>query len=779
MGTDINIQGLELQPKSAPHKTISFEPPERQYQISIFQSDVSSSLFELSSVVNLETQEQLLLQKFDNIAGLDITEWIRRWNEIQELYKSSPQGVVHHHACHFVKDPAGGPATAYFVIENMETSLRNAKNHGFTFAEIVDVMYQVSEVVSTRSPNSKFNLSTNPDTILIKRDPTGKVVAKLSTFISGLIINGVVYDKRPEYAIYTTQVDSTHSNDVFALGISIMEVLGVSQSKLESFKTNRTSVTMPTNPNPCDLAVFLQAILLRAVDSRDYSRISAYDLQSKLKSVMKRSSELDDLSGASIVTAIENGSIITESNPRKPIDTERVVPIYTDSDQRKERFKKAAGSLIFLLLLFNIVVICVMLGVHFAGVQSGSQISGAINGLYNNVNTLPFVDIAFADAGTGCPAGFYNITSLGNWPGTVSFCYDFFWIDTRTSLSDCYNYYYSRDAHDYLFWNSKSICVKQVPAISNGTDCPASYTKCAPGLCVSGTECPITTLELSTTSRTDTGWTSVSSGDGRYFNYRKDVGSLPVINFELSMGTATPCISTVEFPTQVDYDAIRISSNGCKKYGQFPNSVTLDTSNGMNEFTTQPWSESALKLPGFSSTLSKNNAYLTVSPRLELAEPCYDLDLAALAKGGDLVETTRKITTGFSIAIAIIVLITLFVFLPVACEKKGTRLLDAYRACGIPSSIIYAILALLLVAATVASHYYDETVASYKSAAHSIMDRDCFTIESVNTILQDFVKAIVVSSKTSFLWKLYLAVHWCGSIFIWTLVYLVRRRSYS
>ena len=94
----------------------------------------------------------------------------------------------------------------------------------------------------------------------------------------------------------------------------------------------------------------------------------------------------------------------------------------TSSKKKNKIIKRIANLIIFIGVWASTAIVCTILGFHFHDVIDGAQISYSIQGVHENLISVPFTDITFAYPSSGCPLGYENITSIGYWPGTQDFC---------------------------------------------------------------------------------------------------------------------------------------------------------------------------------------------------------------------------------------------------------------------------------------------------------------------------------------------------------------------
>ena len=98
--------------------------------------------------------------------------------------------------------------------------------------------------------------------------------------------------------------------------------------------------------------------------------------------------------------------------------------------------------------------------------------------------------------------------------------------------------------------------------------------------------------------------------------------------------------------------------------------------------SVQTWSYGVLEIPEYSDLLKKQTAYLTASPRIELASACSSMSFESLKIGASSLNTIRSITQvfGFAALIAIclpLLAICLPVLLLVSLRRRRSNNNDA------------------------------------------------------------------------------------------------------
>ena len=339
-----------------------------------------------------------------------------------------------------------------------------------------------------------------------------------------------------------------------------------------------------------------------------------------------------------------------------------------------------------------------------------------------------------------------------------------------------------QETDDFSNWKGMYLCVKRLPGFTNSSTCPSGSMKYAPGICTTGTDCPITTLELSTSANTADGWTSVAFGDGRFFNYRQDINSQPIATFRVTIAGngAKTCLSLLEYPIQNDYLFIIHKGNDCAEYGTLPGSSLLDTdSSAEAEFGYHPWGSDILALPSFASSLAGESAFLTVSPRLQLNSNCYGIDMPGVYLASTSVQNTGSTTLVFSV-VAIIMTGLLFVISTLfmcCCRSEDVPwIARLVKSLGICLTIFLTVLGIVLIPAAALTTKYDREISAYKDQLTLIHNNNCFVEQSVGQILTDFSNAIMTASQVKNLWVVFTIIQCVTVSMIGLLLYLAKKK---
>ena len=425
-----------------------------------------------------------------------------------------------------------------------------------------------------------------------------------------------------------------------------------------------------------------------------------------------------------------------------------------ESTSSRSKFRRVAQYLCATWILISFIQLIVLL-VQFRFGKSGATIDGAIDGISNNLRALPFSDIVFPNNSTNCPSD-YQAASLGKWPGTESFCDDPILNSekkTGSNKNKCKKKISAKGSAFYHVWKSTSACIKPVNFLNTST-CPSGYTKCTVGVCVEGTDCPITQMKVQSTPDNATGWLNTSFPDGKYLNFRKDEGVPPIVSLELDLGSPTPCVNVNELPIQKNYEAILISGYGCSTPGQFAGATTLDEDTAYNAFKSQSWASSVLSLPRFNETLQDQKAYLMAIPRIQLKDVsgCTDFNLHTLTAGGDGLSEADSLTTILTLlslgffGFAIMCLWVFFGHKHVL--KRDWPFLLALCLFVVGLSVV-AVLAPLNIKKN------QESVLLYVADIERIENSQCFTETSLNAVMTQYLSGASALSRVVALWSIY------------------------
>ena len=426
---------------------------------------------------------------------------------------------------------------------------------------------------------------------------------------------------------------------------------------------------------------------------------------------------------------------------------------YDDDDESSTpKLKRMAPYLCATWILISLIFL-IVLRVQFT---NGANIDGAMEGIYKNLGAFPFSDIVFPDNATDCPSG-YQAATLGKWPGTMPFCYDVDIIQTYFKENKCRKKYAGQNSSFYHVWKSTSACIKPVNFLNTST-CPSGYTKCTVGVCVEGTDCPITQMKVQSTPENGAGWLNTSFPDGKYLNFRKDEGVPPIVSLELDLGSPTPCVNIYELPIQKNYAAIWRSGIGCLTPGQFAGTTILDEDTAYNAFKSQYWSYPVLSLPMFNDTLQNQKAYLTAIPRIQLkdASGCTNFNLQAFTAGGDGLYLADNLSANLSffslLLVSVSVLMSAGYFWAKHAEKNFVALLFIL-------TLLVIGLSIMAVVAPLNINKYKSSVVPYEADFASIEKSQCFTDASLNAVMTQYLSGVNALRKVATLWTTYAVLY--------------------
>ena len=301
--------------ESFKHQAVSSEPIEKHYI-----PDYSEALFSnpLMTVYHAASTTKIdnnfyCIQKIENVPHLYAVFWIKRWNHILEIMKTGNNGILNYIECFVEKGLAPNTNNIYYVSEFAATTLRIAKDtYNLSLKEIIRAMLQITETLLQLQDSGYYHLNINPDTILVIENNDGTYTYKLANVGGWMKTHEVEYSKRPEYS-HTIPLDydpfnSTSKSDVYALGITIMEIIGVNLDSLIDYKTK----CMDPDYKHVNLIIqwALVKLLLEAVHPHPAKRLSLKDLRDQLKLVMNYQSELDEVEYDIICASLEDVPLV-------------------------------------------------------------------------------------------------------------------------------------------------------------------------------------------------------------------------------------------------------------------------------------------------------------------------------------------------------------------------------------------------------------------------------------------------------------------------------------
>ena len=410
-------------------------------------------------------------------------------------------------------------------------------------------------------------------------------------------------------------------------------------------------------------------------------------------------------------------------------------------------------SMIFFLLIQ--ILMTMLIVTHSRVAVNMNIINGGLQGIYNSVGLSPITDVYLS---LSCIAP-YTPYSLGYWPGTIDFCYDFGFLNNDYEF-DCTTPFWAIKGQNYTKWRPFQVCVLRANAYYTNTNtCQPGFTLCYAGLCVNGSKCPVTDAEISSSPTTYSDGSSTQIGVGKYFNIRRQHNTLGIGTFSLNIGQNTSCLSTKEWPQQVNYPAIAEKASGCNLYGRYPNTSLIDTQNALSAFQDQPWSFVAASLPNFTDTLSNQSAYLSYSPRLELRNTSYckilrlDDILSANAKLMPISNMTRNLSKAIAVLLGAAFLVGFLGLCAYCCSGEGK---DA------PAILVHGLFLViggLLIPAVILSIIENREIFQVMSSAESMTH--CFVASGAQKVIEDFINATTTAADIETLWISAGIIAWC------------------
>ena len=225
------------------------------------------------------------VQKIENIPKSSVVCWIRRWNHILEIMKTKNSGILSYLTCHIEKNLVTESSTIYFVSEPIITTLREAKSKlSLSLVSLVKAMLQITETLLQLQKSGYSHYNINTDTIVVVGNKDGTYSYKLANLCGWMKTHEIPYSQRLEYS-HTIPLDydslnPTSKSDVYSLGITIMEIIGVSAENLVNHKTK--CVDPGYKHDTYSMQGFMEKLLLEAVHPDPEKRISLENLRDGL-----------------------------------------------------------------------------------------------------------------------------------------------------------------------------------------------------------------------------------------------------------------------------------------------------------------------------------------------------------------------------------------------------------------------------------------------------------------------------------------------------------------
>ena len=809
---------------------ISYEPIQSAFTVDLNSVHIPGTDVSFFRVIPFNPDDSASDTMLERIVDRRIerdNSWVDHWAHIQQLEKLVIQGFLRYYACYINKSQDSDGDNILMITEYADSSLRT-KQMSSCPLQLLDLIQMLVQVNSTLCELEKFGYShqsINPETLLIKSLADGSVCYKLASSISLINLSGGKYDEKTEYFLYIAPDHSLHlqdiKNDVYSLGMVFLESVGVSEHTLAKIKSGTANYL----PERYDNSVIteLAQLMLQAVHPDYTRRLSPKVFRNRLTPLLAQMNAISNFSRKNFVDIFEEMATSTGSNRKNgkqrqkqnhelvqfsvhspdPVSQyhagnyERVSPSGHSCLSRAcpclaKRWNKGTLQFAFCLAsaflsLLTIALDIALLVKAYVNLQTSDELAGAMNYIYENLNTVPFADITVAES--SCPAGYTVISNLGTWGGTFSFCYDGGEVKKSATVGSCINFYGGISSQNYASWKNIKLCGQAVTGFSNSSQCSASQRSCYTGVCVTGTSCPITELTFSTSSLSSSGWTSVAYNGSFYINYRQDSSTLPLSTFRINIGESKSCLSSQEYSLQQSSPVNNINGDGCSKHGAFPNSKTVDNDNALSIFSSQSWSTEALTLPGYADLLKQQAGYLTASPRIQLASSCSSMGIESLRAGGDSLKTIRSLTTGFGAATLGAISLPLFVGLVVPILLCFVNTRDRSSSKFHCKSIIKLVLfgfflsypstaVVVIIAAVLARSSYGD-FEPYFSDYQMMTQNQCFVDGTVSATVQQFIDATTAAKSIHHLWIGLAVPYWVVFVF-WIVVgwkYFQRRRD--
>ena len=250
--------------------------------------------------------------------------------------------------------------------------------------------------------------------------------------------------------------------------------------------------------------------------------------------------------------------------------------------------------------------------------SQAEKVNRGLLGLGYLYSTNPIINITTVSAGTSCPSG--TEESFGMWPGVQRFCYNPMTQEFNLGVCpidecmlDCQQFQPGFSSN-FTSWGGVKFCLERASGFLIQSNCPSGYTQCPNSVCVMGSTCPLTTVQISNTpadTSTNNGWSAhLLPGGGRYLNLLRDTQqSIVVADLNLTINQKR-CIADHSEPNNnnTHYPGLNIAEDGCGEFGTASNfqQVDSDATTQSTLFQAQTWWPSAKQLPGLLNFLTNN-----------------------------------------------------------------------------------------------------------------------------------------------------------------------------
>ena len=243
------------------------------------------------------------------------------------------------------------------------------------------------------------------------------------------------------------------------------------------------------------------------------------------------------------------------------------------------------------------------------------------------------------------------------------------------------------------------------------------------------------------------------------------MGVIPVSTFAIVQGQPTPCVNPYEYGVQNNYGAIKSSANGCGRYGDFSGVTQLDNDLSTNIISAQSRGSYPMSLPEFSTQVERNGqqGYLMAIPRLDInnLSPCLTFNLQTFLDGTDSLHSSRKVTTGFSI--------TIIVLLGIAIVGSILGTLNY----GLEGAIWYSrgggfmlLIAILTIPPAAVTANINRDIATFQAELSSVTNSKCFVDTDAQQVFTDFVETAAVATRVVPLRKWYTMGCWISVVVV-------------
>ena len=331
-----NSESTQSHLRALKRKAASFEAVENSFVPNYSEALFSNPLMTVYQAASADGSDGnfYCIQRIEKVPNPSVVLWIRRWNHILDITKVDNAGVLTYLAFHVAKNTSPGNSTIYLVSEYAISNLREAKlRQQLSLADVIKAMYQISETLLQLKQSGFFHHNINPDTIFIVENEDGTHSYKLGNLGGWMKTHEIEYQKRTEYS-HTVPLDydplnKNSKSDVYSLGITIMEIIGVSLECLMDHKTNQVDPSY--QHYTLTLQGFLRKLLLEAVHPDPEKRISLETLVEQLKVAIDNPNELSELGYDTFCASLESVPLTPYQNYATKLTQSERLPMISRS----------------------------------------------------------------------------------------------------------------------------------------------------------------------------------------------------------------------------------------------------------------------------------------------------------------------------------------------------------------------------------------------------------------------------------------------------------------